>query len=263
MMKLIGVLIIALLLPGLAAAQAEAGSAAVGSTLYQQHCSVCHGSNGEGGVGPSFVGNQDIASAPAMLHIVLFGKGAMPAWGPQLTDQEIADITTFERSSWGNTFGEVTVAEVTQARAVGSTGAQAPVAPAAVAAAPAAGPATIDTADSTTLGAYLLTAAGLPLYRFDNDSAGHSSCYSPCSNRWTALLTSGAPVAGTGVDAALLSTAARTDGTTQVTYNGWPLYTNVNDQPAAAGAAATAAGVGISGLWQLVTPDVAAASSGN
>jgi mono/diheme cytochrome c family protein len=262
-MKLLGLLMIALL-PGLAAAQAEAGSSTAGAMLYQQHCSVCHGSNGEGGVGPSFVGNKDIANAPAMLHIVLFGKGAMPAWGQQLTDQEIADITTFERTGWGNSFGEITVAEVTQARAVGSAGTQAAAAPATAAApAPAeAGPATIDAADSTTLGAYLLTAAGLPLYRFENDSAGNSSCYSPCNNRWTPLLTTGAPVAGSGVDAALLGTAARTDGTTQVTYNGWPLYTNVADTPAAAGAEATAAGVGISDLWQLATPDVAAANGG-
>jgi mono/diheme cytochrome c family protein len=262
-MRLLGLLMIALLLPRLAAAQPAAGSTTAGSALYQQHCSVCHGSNGEGGVGPSFVGNKDIASTPAMLHIVLFGKGAMPAWGQQLTDQEIADITTFERTSWGNTFGDITVAEVTQARTVGSAGAPA----AAAAAAPATattGPATVDMADSTTLGAYLLTAAGLPLYRFENDSAGNSSCYSPCNNRWLPLLTVGTPVAGSGVNAALLGTATRTDGTIQVTYNGWPLYTNVADTPAAAGAEAKAAGVGISGLWQLVTPDVlpAGTSSG-
>ena len=45
-----------------------------------------------------------------------------------------------------------------------------------------------------------------------------------------APLTSGAPVAGTGVTAATMGTTKHTDGTTHVTYNGWPLYYGVNDK---------------------------------
>jgi predicted lipoprotein with Yx(FWY)xxD motif len=36
-------------------------------------------------------------------------------------------------------------------------------------------------------------------------------------------------MAGDGVDESLLSTITRDDGTTQVTYNGWPLYTFSGD----------------------------------
>jgi predicted lipoprotein with Yx(FWY)xxD motif len=45
-----------------------------------------------------------------------------------------------------------------------------------------------------------------------------------CAKEWPPLTTKGAPVAGSGVNAALLSTTSRTDGTTQLTYNGHPLY---------------------------------------
>jgi predicted lipoprotein with Yx(FWY)xxD motif len=38
--------------------------------------------------------------------------------------------------------------------------------------------------------------------------------------------------AGTGVNATLLSTTTRTDGTTQVTYNGWPVYYFASDKAA-------------------------------
>jgi predicted lipoprotein with Yx(FWY)xxD motif len=46
-----------------------------------------------------------------------------------------------------------------------------------------------------------------------------------CSKHWLPLLTTGAPVAGKGVQKSLLSTADRDDGTTQVMYRGHPLYT--------------------------------------
>ncbi len=49
---------------------------------------------------------------------------------------------------------------------------------------------------------------------------------------WPPLLTTGAPTAGSGVTASMLGTTKRTDGTTQVTYNGWPLYYYVSDKAA-------------------------------
>ncbi len=49
---------------------------------------------------------------------------------------------------------------------------------------------------------------------------------------WPALLTTGAPKAGTGATASMLGTSPRTDGTTQVTYNGHPLYYFKGDKAA-------------------------------
>ena len=77
---------------------------------------------------------------------------------------------------------------------------------------------------TTALGQVLVGPNGLTLYMFAKDSNGQSSCYDKCAFAWPPLLTTGAPMAGTGVNAALLGTTARADGATQVTYNGMPIY---------------------------------------
>lgn len=78
---------------------------------------------------------------------------------------------------------------------------------------------------STSLGDVLVDQAGMTLYMFDKDTqGGPSTCYDQCASAWPPLLTDGAPSAGTGADGGMLGTVERTDGTTQVTYDGWPLY---------------------------------------
>ncbi len=60
------------------------------------------------------------------------------------------------------------------------------------------------------------------------------------------------PVAGPGVDPRLLGTAPRTDGTTQISYNGWPLYFWPPDRTPG-----TATGQGLTnagGLWYVLDP---------
>ena len=76
-------------------------------------------------------------------------------------------------------------------------------------------------------GVMLLTnATGLTLYWFAPDSAGKSACYGDCASYWPPV--TGTPSAGAGVTGKL-GTITRTDGTTQATYNGHPLYTYVGD----------------------------------
>ena len=82
---------------------------------------------------------------------------------------------------------------------------------------------------NSSLGPLLVDANGRTLYLFEADTSGSSTCYSLCAQAWPPLLTHGAPNAGAGIAARELGTVRRTDGTTEVTYNGHPLYYYVGD----------------------------------
>ncbi len=100
-----------------------------------------------------------------------------------------------------------------------------------------------------TLGAFLVDANAMTLYLFTNDSPNTSTCYDQCAINWPPLLTAEALVAGEGVDASKFDTITRTDGTSQVTYNGWPLYYFVNDV-----APGDVSGQGVGSVWWVVSP---------
>ena len=80
------------------------------------------------------------------------------------------------------------------------------------------------TVRSTEFGMALFGPSGKVLYVFGADRGSVSHCYGVCAAAWPPLRTRGAPVAGPGVDAKLLGTTKRKDGTLQVTYNRHPLY---------------------------------------
>jgi predicted lipoprotein with Yx(FWY)xxD motif len=85
-------------------------------------------------------------------------------------------------------------------------------------------------AKSPELGATILVdSKGFTLYDFHKDQGTKSACYGACAKGWPPLTTSGAPKAMGGAEASKLGTTKRSDGTTQVTYAGHPLYTFVED----------------------------------
>lgn len=100
-----------------------------GAKLYAANCKVCHQDQGQGipGAFPSLAGsafaNND--DPRDMITTVLFGLdrdneyGAMLAFNNTLSDEEIAAILTYERSSWGNNGSEVTTDMVKQVREEG------------------------------------------------------------------------------------------------------------------------------------------------
>jgi predicted lipoprotein with Yx(FWY)xxD motif len=108
--------------------------------------------------------------------------------------------------------------------------------------------ATVATA-SSGLGTILVDGKGMTLYLFTKDTqgAGTSTCEAQCLAAWPPLL--GQPQAGTGADSSLLGTLTRSDGATQVTYNGWPLYYWAQDS-----APGDTSGQGVSGVWWVVDP---------
>jgi predicted lipoprotein with Yx(FWY)xxD motif len=99
----------------------------------------------------------------------------------------------------------------------------------AVAAAPAvafAGSSTTIGSGKVKAGTVVVNSSGLTLYSFAHDSKNKSTCYGACAKVWIPLTTKGSVVikSGSGLSQTLVGTAKRTDGTTQVTYGGHPLY---------------------------------------
>src|SRR5262245_10187180 len=70
---------------------------------------------------------------------------------------------------------------------------------------------------------YLTDSSGRSLYVFAADTAGKSNCSGGCTSFWPPFSGSSAS-AMSGVQASMLGTITRSDGTKQVTYDGHPLY---------------------------------------
>ena len=73
---------------------------------------------------------------------------------------------------------------------------------------------------------------GRTLYLFKKDTGTTSNCTGACAASWPPLAASGTPKIGGGANASLVGTTKRSDGTSQVTYNGHPAYTFSGDSNA-------------------------------
>jgi predicted lipoprotein with Yx(FWY)xxD motif len=70
----------------------------------------------------------------------------------------------------------------------------------------------------------------MTIYVSAKDNADfESTCARLCTKEWPPLFTNGQVNAGPGVNSAWLGTIGRSDGPTQVEYNGWPLYYSARD----------------------------------
>lgn len=124
-----------------------------------------------------------------------------------------------------------------------------------------AGVATVSV-ETTPLGTLLATPTAFStsrtLYMLTADPANTSTCVRRCTQIWPPLLTTGAPIAGSGVTADLLGTITRPDGTTQVTYSGRPLYLFSGDLAPGAASGLTNGEEYVDpfarGIWYTVTP---------
>jgi len=112
------------------------GNAAVaaapdGKTIFTTKCAACHQATGlGGGPYPPLAGNADVTASNTsnLILTVLNGRsgpiqvngktfsGAMPAWKDQLSDDDIAAVLTYVRSTWTNSAAAVAAAQVASAR---------------------------------------------------------------------------------------------------------------------------------------------------
>lgn len=100
---------------------------------------------------------------------------------------------------------------------------------------------------NSELGRILVGPDGMTLYVFLADEESESTCYDACAATWPPL--EGELEAGAGVDDNLLGSTERTDGTSQATYNGMPLYYYVNDSEPG-----DVTGQGVGDNWFVVDP---------
>jgi predicted lipoprotein with Yx(FWY)xxD motif len=70
----------------------------------------------------------------------------------------------------------------------------------------------------------------LTVYLFEGDHGSTSACTGTCAQVWPPVTTAAAATAASGAVTADLGTITRSDGTTQVTYKGHPLYFYAKDK---------------------------------
>ena len=104
---------------------------ALGKTVYDAHCATCHGAAGEGmpPAYPPLAGNQSIQMSSAVNPIRMVLNGGlppatfgnprpygMPPFAQILSDDEVAAVVTYIRSSWGNLGEPVSAAQANALR---------------------------------------------------------------------------------------------------------------------------------------------------
>ncbi|MGH2911562.1 MAG: COG4315 family predicted lipoprotein [Solirubrobacteraceae bacterium] len=92
----------------------------------------------------------------------------------------------------------------------------------------------------------------MTVYMFEGDKGTTSSCTGACASVWPPVTTSGTPTTSGAASSSDLGTITRSDGTTQVTYKGHPLYFFAKDKDSG-----DAYGQGVHGFgadWYVLAP---------
>jgi len=118
--------------PATAAALAKGNEGSRGAEVYDDNCAACHRTGGEGSpkVLPKIAGNPTVlADDPdSLIRLVLAGSAlpgtttapsplGMPGFAWRLSNDEVAQLLTFVRSSWGNRASSVSAGQVGRVRA--------------------------------------------------------------------------------------------------------------------------------------------------
>ncbi|MFB6262927.1 MAG: cytochrome c, partial [Bradymonadaceae bacterium] len=107
------------------------GAGPNGESIYESKCASCHQSDGGGvpGTFPPLAGDPVVTADDPTRHVEIVLDGlqgktiegteygaAMPAFGSQLKDSEIAAVINHERTSWGNDAPTITAEDVAAVR---------------------------------------------------------------------------------------------------------------------------------------------------
>lgn len=88
------------------------GWRAEGEEVFMAYCAACHQDGGEGAedIFPALAGNPLIVGTDGqyLIHLLLTGRGGMPAFQRSLDDDELALVLSYIRSAWGNDASVVT-----------------------------------------------------------------------------------------------------------------------------------------------------------
>jgi predicted lipoprotein with Yx(FWY)xxD motif len=107
------------------------------------------------------------------------------------------------------------------------------------------------TSASSDYGQMLVNDEGQAIYIWESEKSAKPRCYGDCAQAWPPVLTDGGPLAAGRVSAKKLGTTQRSDGTTQVTYDGHPLYYYTDERPGEVRCHNVATH---GGLWWVITP---------
>ncbi len=82
---------------------AGSGETVSGQAVYAANCAICHGADGDGGVGPRLAGRMveaypDVAD---QIAVVTDGRGGMPSFAARLDPEEIRAVVDYTRTELG------------------------------------------------------------------------------------------------------------------------------------------------------------------
>ena len=96
---------------------AKWGAPVTGEEVYVQVCPACHMADAKGSSGaatiPALASNPRLATAGYPISLILKGRGAMPPMADMLAPAQIANVTFYIRTHFGNNYAApVTAADV-------------------------------------------------------------------------------------------------------------------------------------------------------
>ncbi|GAB2668574.1 hypothetical protein [Kribbella swartbergensis] len=106
------------------------------------------------------------------------------------------------------------------------------------------------TAEVAGLGKIVVDGNRRTVYVFDKDTAGKSNCEGDCLAKWPVVPAGDGDPQLDGIDASLVGTVTRSDGSKQLAIGGLPIYLFAQDTKAG-----EAKGQGVGGVWWVVGAD--------